>query len=220
MMTEQEPLALGSTIGILGGGQLGRMLALAAARLGFKCHIYAPAGDNPAFDIAHTHTCAGYDDEQALADFSAAVDVVTYEFENVPLETAARVARHAPLYPPAKALEVSQDRVAEKSFLRDIGLETAEWLHDDDVETVVAGATREFADAGRRAIIKTCRLGYDGKGQVRVADEAGLRQAWQTLTGSALILEWEVPFRPRSLGHRRPRPGRSGALLRHCREPP
>ncbi len=195
MTGEPQPLAPGSTIGILGGGQLGRMLALAAARLGFKCHIYAPAGDTPAFDVAHSHSCAGYDDERALAAFAAAVDVVTYEFENVPLETAARLARHAPLYPPAKALKVSQDRVAEKSFLGDIGLKTADWLHDDDIEAVVAQAAGEFDGKGRRGIVKTCRLGYDGKGQVRVTDVAGLREAWQALAGSALILEWEVPFR-------------------------
>ena len=117
-------IAPGGVIGILGGGQLGRMLALAAARLGLKAHIYAPEGDNPAFDVAHAHTAAAWDDAAALARFGAAVDVVTYEFENVPLQTAALLAGHAPVRPGPKALEVAQDRWREKSFAARLGIPT------------------------------------------------------------------------------------------------
>src|SRR6185295_10835810 len=121
-MELNRPLPPGSTIGILGGGQLGRMLALAAARLGFKCHILAPAGDNPAFAVAATHTEAAYDDFQALEAFSAAVDVVTYEFENVPAATAAYIAERKPLAPSADALGIAQDRLTEKSFIADLDI--------------------------------------------------------------------------------------------------
>jgi 5-(carboxyamino)imidazole ribonucleotide synthase len=109
-----SPLPPGSTIGILGGGQLGRMLALAAARLGLKCHIYAPEADSPAFQVAAAHTIAGYTDFTALESFARAVDAVTYEFENVPGETAAFLAPRVPLAPSARTLQIAQDRVKEK----------------------------------------------------------------------------------------------------------
>lgn len=185
-----EPVGPGGVIGILGGGQLGRMLALAAARLGLKCHIYAPPGDNPAFDVAHARTEAGYGDDAALLRFAGAVDVVTYEFENVPLAAAARLARIRPLYPPARALEVSQDRVNEKSFFRDLGIATAPWTHADDPEALARAA----AAVGFPGILKTRRLGYDGKGQARIADAEGLRQGIAALGGAGLVYEGFVPF--------------------------
>ncbi len=120
-----EILAPGATIGILGGGQLGRMIALAAARLGFKVHVYCPDPASPAFEVAAAHTVAAYEDEAALADFAASVDVVTYEFENVPAGTAAFIAVRRPLYPDARALATAQDRIAEKTFLREAGVEVA-----------------------------------------------------------------------------------------------
>ena len=116
-MQTDQPLPQGSTIGILGGGQLGRMLALAAARLGMRTHIYCPDPESPAFDVTPLKTVAAYDDEAALAAFAAGVDVVTYEFENVPAKTAAFLANLKPLRPGANALAVSQDRLAEKAFL-------------------------------------------------------------------------------------------------------
>lgn len=192
-MPEHKPLPPGATIGILGGGQLGRMLALAAARLGFKCHIFAPPGDNPAFDVAAASTAADYDDEQALAGFAGSVDVATYEFENVPLATAALVAQQVALYPPKPALEASQHRVEEKVFFRDIGVETADWIYHHDVDIVAISGAMTLDDDNRRGIVKTCTLGYDGKGQIRVASEKQLRQAWSELPGE-LIFEWEVPF--------------------------
>ena len=115
----------GSTIGILGGGQLGRMLAVAAAQLGYRCHIYAPAGDNVAFDVAAQSSIGAYDDHAALKDFAQQCDVVTFEFENVPVAPLETIAGLAPIYPPAKALEVAQDRDAEKRFVRSLGGQTA-----------------------------------------------------------------------------------------------
>ena len=192
-MANNKVLSPGATIGILGGGQLGRMLALAAARLGLKCHIYAPEGDNPAFEVAAQSTAAKYDDEAALAQFSRSVDVATYEFENVPLAAAAVVNGCTSLYPPPKALEVSQHRVNEKTFFQDLGIKTADWIHHDDIEGI-AKATADELNKGRRGIFKTCRMGYDGKGQARVSSEKELRAAWDELGAGDLIFEWEVPF--------------------------
>ena len=126
-MPSDALLPPGSTIGIVGGGQLGRMLALAAARLGMKVHVYCPDPQSPAFDVAATHTCAAYDDVAALAAFAAAVDVVTYEFENVPAATAEFLAARVPLRPGANALAISQDRIAEKTFLEKSGIAVAPW---------------------------------------------------------------------------------------------
>jgi len=180
----------GGTIGILGGGQLGRMLALAAARLGLNSHIYAPPGDNPAFAVAAARTEAAFDDFGALDRFASCVGVVTYEFENVPLPAAARLAQTTAVYPPPRALEASQDRVSEKSFLRDLGIATAPWTFHTDIE---AAATL-CAGIGYPGILKTRRLGYDGKGQARVSDEKGLRQAWRAFNGAETIYERFVPF--------------------------
>src|SRR4051812_12585804 len=123
-MRLERPLPPNSVIGILGGGQLGRMLALAAARLGLKCHIFAPEAESPAFQVAAARTCAAYDDAAALQAFASGVDVVTYEFENVPAETAAILADLKPLAPGAEALATSQDRLVEKNFLASTGLAT------------------------------------------------------------------------------------------------
>lgn len=193
-MPKQDVLKPGATIGILGGGQLGRMLALAAARLGLKCHIYAPAGDNPAFEVADQATAAGYNDTAALARFAQAVDVATYEFENVPLPAASVVEEHAPLYPPPAALEVSQHRVVEKTFFNDASIATAGWLHAQTVDELVELTNGRLGSDGTSGIMKTCRLGYDGKGQARVASSHELRNAWDELGGRDLIFEWLVPF--------------------------
>lgn len=193
-MADNKALPPGTTIGILGGGQLGRMLALAAARLGLKCHIYAPEGDNPAFEVAAHSTAAGYDDEAALAEFAQSVEVATYEFENVPLDAAAIVNSSTTLYPPPKALEVSQHRVNEKTFFRDLGIKTADWVHHDDIESIAKATADELNQGTRRGIFKTCRMGYDGKGQARVSSEEELRTAWNELGAGDLIFEWEVPF--------------------------
>ncbi len=185
-----HPLPPNSVIGILGGGQLGRMLALAAARLGLRCHIYAPETDSPAFQVAAAHTCAAYDDRDALEAFAAAVDVVTYEFENVPAETAAILGRLKPLAPGSEALATSQDRFVEKTFLAGIGLETAPFAAVDDE----AGLERAVTRIGRPSILKTRRFGYDGKGQTTIRAETALATAWAQIGARPAILEGFVAF--------------------------
>ena len=185
-----KPLPPNSVIGILGGGQLGRMLALAAARLGLKCHIFAPEADSPAFQVAARHTCAAYDDAQALHAFATGIDVVTYEFENVPAETAAILARLVPLAPGSEALATSQDRFVEKTFLAGIGLETAEFAPVDDLD----GLERAIARIGRPSILKTRRFGYDGKGQISIRHDIMLDAAWAQFGKRPAILEAFIDF--------------------------
>ena len=181
----------GSTIGILGGGQLGRMTGVAAARLGYRCHVYAPAGDNPAFDVAAEYTVAGYDDGAALDAFAASVDVVTLEFENVPVAVLERLARCLPVRPGASVLAVTQDRLREKAFAAANGIETAPWaaiVGPDDL-----GPAR--AKVPGPAILKTARLGYDGKGQATLADGEPPDAAFVRLGNVPCILEGMVRFR-------------------------
>jgi 5-(carboxyamino)imidazole ribonucleotide synthase len=185
-----EPLPLGATIGILGGGQLGRMLSLAASRLGFKTHIYCPDKDSPAFEVTPRRTVAAYDDLAALGAFAAGVEIVTYEFENVPSGTAEHLARLRPLRPGANALAVSQDRLAEKSFIAAAGIPVAP--HRAIREA--ADLAPALAELGGRGILKTTRLGYDGKGQRRVASLAEAEAAFADLRPHPLVLEALVPF--------------------------
>ncbi|MFD1330510.1 5-(carboxyamino)imidazole ribonucleotide synthase [Methylopila musalis] len=185
------PLAPGATIGILGGGQLGRMIALAAAPLGLRVHVYAPDADSPAFDVAAERTLAAYDDEAALALFAESVDVVTYEFENVPAATARLISAHRPLFPDARALSVTQDRLTEKAFVRDLGLPTPAFAPVDDRASMAAAV----GAIGRPSVLKTRRFGYDGKGQVLVREGLGLDQALAMMNGQPAILEAFVPFR-------------------------
>lgn len=185
-----EPLPLGATIGLLGGGQLGRMLALAAARLGFRTHIYCPDPQSPAFDVTPTRTVAPYDDERALATFADAVDVVTYEFENVPAATAQFIAARRPLRPGANALAVAQDRLVEKAFIANLGVPVTPHRPVHEKTDVAAG----LAALGTPAILKTTRLGYDGKGQARVATLMEAEAAYAALAPHPLVLEAFVPF--------------------------
>lgn len=180
----------GSTIGILGGGQLGRMLAIAAAQLGYRCHIYAPPGDNVASDVAALSTIAAYDNVHALKAFARECDVVTFEFENVPVLSLKTIARDVPIHPPVKALEVAQDRVEEKEFVRRLGGKTARFAVARN-ETELAQAV---ADVGKPAILKTIRMGYDGKGQVRIASDSDLAGAWQTIGAQPVVVEAMVTF--------------------------
>ena len=180
----------GCTLGILGGGQLGRMMAMAAAQLGLKTHIYAPEENSPAFEVATEVTIAPYEDEASLVRFAKAVDVVTYEFENVPSETAATLSAHAPLAPNAQALAVSQDRFLEKSFIAGLGIAVAPFA--------AVSSKVELAEAldriGRPAVLKTRRFGYDGKGQVMLRPETDPVAAWEEIGRAASILEGFVPF--------------------------
>lgn len=179
----------GQTIGILGGGQLARMLAIAAAELGLRAHIYAPEPDSPAFAVAAAVSQAAYDDREALTLFAAAVDVVTYEFENVPAAAVATLEAMRPVRPGRRALEITQDRFTEKTFVQELGIPTAPFVTVDD-----AGAlARAVAQIGRPAILKTRRFGYDGKGQVAVREGSDLGAMFRSLEGPA-ILEGVVPM--------------------------
>ncbi|MBU2358270.1 MAG: ATP-grasp domain-containing protein, partial [Alphaproteobacteria bacterium] len=159
-----DPLAPGATIGILGGGQLGRMLSVAAARLGFKTCIFEPAGDCPASHVANFHLAAGYDDTAALTRFAKACDVVTYEFENIPTAALDTIEALRPIHPPRRALATSQDRLTEKTFLQSLGLTVAPFADVTDAASLDAA----IAQIGTPAILKTRRMGYDGKGQARI----------------------------------------------------
>ncbi|MBL8788992.1 MAG: 5-(carboxyamino)imidazole ribonucleotide synthase [Rhizobiales bacterium] len=185
-----KALPPGSVIGIMGGGQLARMLALSAGQLGLKCHIFVPEEDSPAFHVSAAHTVAGYRDEAALARFAEAVDVVTYEFENVPVEAVRFLESRVPVRPGAKALEVAQDRLNEKSLARELGAATAEYAAVNSLAELEAAA----AKIGLPAILKTTRLGYDGKGQAKIMSVADLPSAWAAMKGSASILESFVTF--------------------------
>ena len=183
-------LAPGSVIGILGGGQLGRMLAMAAAQLGYRCHIYAPEADLPAADVAGTVTRAAYDDPAALAAFAGAVDVVTFEWENVDPAAVRHLATMVPVHPGAHSLEVAQDRMAEKQFVEWLGGRTAPWAQVDSR----AGLDEAIARLGLPAILKTRRFGYDGKGQARIMSAADADAAWDAIGGQPAILEAMVDF--------------------------
>jgi 5-(carboxyamino)imidazole ribonucleotide synthase len=180
----------GDTIGILGGGQLGRMMALAAARLGLRCHIYAPEVASPAYDVAAKHTVGKYDDEQTLRAFAASVHCVTYEFENVPARTVEILAGRVPVRPGAKALAVCQDRVLEKQLARDLGATTAEFVSVNGLDELIQG----IAKIGTPSILKTRRFGYDGKGQFVLRKPEDATAAWAAVAGSPCILESFVPF--------------------------
>ena len=184
------PLAPGSTVGILGGGQLGRMLALAAARLGLKCHIYAPEDDSPAFQVAAAQTIGTYTDFAALEGFAKSVDVVTYEFENVPGETAAFFESRVALAPSAHALRTAQDRVDEKTFIAGLGIAVAPFAAVDDE----AGLEQAIARIGRPSILKTRRFGYDGKGQSKIVGDVAAATAWAEIGKAPAILEGFVAF--------------------------
>jgi 5-(carboxyamino)imidazole ribonucleotide synthase len=180
----------GSTIGIVGGGQLGRMLAIAAAGLGYRCHIYAPDRDSPAALVSARFTQGAFDDEAALARFAGEVDVVTYEFENVPVPPLAAIAGRVPLFPPLEALEIAQDRLSEKTYIQRHGGKPVPFAPVNDR----AGLDTALAEIGAPAILKTRRFGYDGKGQARImaADEA--HAAWAAIRGASAVLEAFVPF--------------------------
>ena len=184
-----EPLAPGSTIGILGGGQLGRMLSVAAARLGFRTHVFEP-GAAPAADVAHSLTTAPYTDLDALTGFAKSVDVVSYEFENVPTEALDAVEAHVPIRPGREALRVSQDRLIEKDFLRDLGLATAPYADVSDAASFEAAVAR----IGVPSILKTRRFGYDGKGQARLGAAADAEAAFEAMAGAPSLLEGFVNF--------------------------
>jgi 5-(carboxyamino)imidazole ribonucleotide synthase len=180
----------GDTIGILGGGQLGRMLAMAAARLGLRCQVFSPDPESPAFDVVLNATCAEYADVEALELFANDVDVITYEFENVPAAAAMILAARRPLLPDRKILETTQDRLAEKDFVKQLGIGTANYA---DVSSAAA-LRAAIARIGLPAVVKTRRFGYDGKGQAIIRDGDDPDQVWEDLGTRSAILEVFVPF--------------------------
>lgn len=189
---DQSPLHPGSIIGILGGGQLGRMLSLAAARLGFQCHIYDPVWGGPASHVSRFETNASYENIEAVLGFAKSCDVVTYEFENVPALTAKTAASTIHLRPNAQALNVAQDRLTEKTFIRDTAkvpvalFEPINSVHE---------LKRAIKKLGLPAVLKTRRFGYDGKGQVIIKSEAEIANAWAAMKDAPAILEQFIPFR-------------------------
>jgi 5-(carboxyamino)imidazole ribonucleotide synthase len=185
-----KPLAPSATIGILGGGQLGRMLAVAAARLGFKSHIFEPGADCPAGQVADTVTTAAYTDAHALKAFATTVDVITYEFENIPTSALDILEQMATIRPGRAALRISQDRLTEKTFLIGLGLKTAPHAAVDDV----AALARALDQIGAPAILKTRRFGYDGKGQMRLNTDSDLKAIWAEMAGQPCLLEGFVAF--------------------------
>ena len=185
-----KTLAPGSTIGVIGGGQLGRMLALAAAPLGYRAHILDPDPQCCARDVCAAFMQADYGDRDALAAFAGQVDVATYEFENIDADPLEVVASRVGLFPPLTALRIAQDRIAEKSFAAAQGGRTAPWLPVNsraDLDTAIA-------QIGTPAILKTTRFGYDGKGQARLASPADADTAWSAINGNPAILEGMVAF--------------------------
>jgi 5-(carboxyamino)imidazole ribonucleotide synthase len=191
-MTElAHPVGPGGTVGILGGGQLGRMLALAAARLGLKCFVFAPEKDAPAFQVVGAHMVAAYDDQAALKRFASHVDVITYEFENIPGETGAFLSALKPVLPNPAALAVIQNRIAEKTFVQKLGVATASFAAVTSDESARSAA----AMVGFPAVLKTSRLGYDGKGQRMVRSHDEVVSAWQAFGRVECILEAFIDFK-------------------------
>lgn len=185
-----ETLKPGATIGILGGGQLGRMLSVAASRLGFRCHIFEPGAEPPAGQVAWKVTTAPYEDAAALTAFAESVDVVTYEFENIPTAALDLIERLRPIHPNRRALAISQDRLQEKAFLNGIGLATAPWAAVEDMASLEVA----LATIGTPSILKTTRLGYDGKGQARIKAAEDAPAALAAMAGAPAVLEGFVGF--------------------------
>lgn len=185
-----DALPQGSVIGILGGGQLGRMLSVAASRLGYKTCVFEPGADCPAAHVAHSHIQADYDDVEALRRFADAVDVITYEFENIPTTALDLLEPLCPIRPGREALAKSQDRLVEKAFLTSLGLQVAPFA---DVSSE-ADLRAAVAEIGTPAILKTRRFGYDGKGQVRLSGPDDVAQAWAAMADAPSVLEGFVTF--------------------------
>jgi 5-(carboxyamino)imidazole ribonucleotide synthase len=191
-MSQTPPSNPAKTLGILGGGQLGRMSALAAARLGIEVHIFSPEKNCPASSVAAKTIVAEYSDKQALRDFAKNVDVVSYEFENIPLETVAFLAKLKPIHPDIKLLEISQHRWKEKEFLNTVGVPTARWAkahQPSDVKITM----EKFKITS--CILKTCTLGYDGKGQAKFTQGMDIDSLWNKLKSKEIIVEDLIDFK-------------------------
>ncbi len=184
------PLPPGSAIGILGGGQLGRMTAMAAARLGYRTHVFCSESDGPCVQVTNRHTVSSFEDRQALAGFAQCVDVVTYEFENIPLEAVEFLAERVPVKPGPKALAVCRDRLAEKDFVVAQGIDVARYRPVPDP----AALAPALAEIGAPAILKATRLGYDGKAQALITAPADAAAAHRRVGHRPAVLEAVVSF--------------------------
>jgi 5-(carboxyamino)imidazole ribonucleotide synthase len=185
-----NPIPPGSTIGIIGGGQLGRMTAIAAANLGYRCHIFCPEANCPASKVSAEFTCADYTDLEALATFANSVDVVTFEFENIPHESVQLLTEHVLVRPNWGCLQISQDRLLEKDFLNRNDVGTAAYRPIESADDLI----KAVEEIGRPSVLKTVRLGYDGKGQVKVTEGKDLQEAWREMGSDLGILEAFVDF--------------------------
>lgn len=185
-----SPLAKGATIGIVGAGQLGRMSAEAAAKLGYKTHIYGGGKSSPAGQVADFFTSASYDDASAMDAFADSVDVITFEFENVPFEVLERLAKRKPVHPSPEILRTTRHRLREKDFINSCGIATAPYkaVHN------IMDAEKAIVALGTPSILKTCELGYDGHGQVRIDEAMSAEHAWKSLHTREAVLEGFVPF--------------------------
>jgi len=184
-------IAPGKTIGILGGGQLGRMMAIAAAQMGYRTHIFCPESDSPAAEIATKSTTADYTDKKAIDEFAKSVDVVTLEFENVPVDTVEYLAKKVPTRPGAHVLKIAQDRLLEKDFARKLKIPTADYLAVDSIHDLQSAVEK----LGVPSILKTRRMGYDGKGQFKIRKKSDINAAWDAIGRVPAILESMVDFR-------------------------
>jgi 5-(carboxyamino)imidazole ribonucleotide synthase len=187
---DNGPLPPGATIGILGGGQLARMLAQAASRIGLNCHVLAPDADACAFDVVKRGTVAAYADQEALSHFARDCDVITYEFENVPAQTASFLSQRRSVLPDPRVLATTQDRLIEKEFIETLEIATAPYAPVIDAPQLFE-AVRKI---GLPAILKTRRFGYDGKGQYKIDAGGDPAAGWRAVNGAHCILEGFVPF--------------------------
>ena len=185
-----DALPISSVIGIMGGGQLGRMMAIAAAELGYKTHIYCPEEDSPAFEVAAFHTIAAYDDVEALSRFARSVQVISFEFENIPSRCLTLLQELVAIHPAPHILELSQNRLREKNFARELGIPTTAFARVGNLQEL----QQAVADLGCPAVLKTTELGYDGKGQVKLSADTDLASAWASLNTHEAILEAFVDY--------------------------
>ena len=180
----------GSTLGMLGGGQLGRMFTIAARTMGYEVVVLDPDKESPAGKLATTHICADYADQTALDQIAKSCDAITTEFENVPASTLKALAKTKPVRPGAKAISIAQDRIQEKNFLKDSGFYTAPFAVINSLDDL----KNSISKIGTPAILKVSRFGYDGKGQFGINSESDIEKAWQTLEGEACVLEQRMPL--------------------------
>lgn len=189
-MSNKSVFLPGSTIGVMGSGQLGRMFAIAARRMGYRIHTFSPDRNTPTGQVADLEVCAEYSDETAVRAFAKAVDVLTFEFENVPVQSVEWASEHCVVRPSGRVLHLCQHRLREKEFLRNSGLPLADFAPVNSLSDLEAGVVR----LGVPSVLKTAAFGYDGKGQHKIVRESDLAQIWAKLAGQPAVLEAWVPF--------------------------